>query len=764
MTLHDAKILLKLLVEYVNRVRVILKTSDKSIEAGVLKESHDLELTKVALLSILDLILPNMKRLEVAKQKFSRTVTATKYNRFKEFVDELKQLTSMEADDLSNSWVPLRCSMLPVLDISLAVERRHLVPAPPGLNPRSTHVADAGHSDDDEVGSQGPENEVTEPTNDLTIEEITEQAQAQISTMKDLERVLNLTGKGHKVDLKNKGVSYFLNSVQSFTEEKFTGEGNLTFQDVWMIFLPIHLAPESQINYQRKVGGLISLLAGRARKSMQNYIGANSRMGYFTVWKEMFKTFGQTQVQGGWLARYLVQNGSKMQSRPDVFIHGIKSALEAHQRNHEQVKPLAAEAWIHIQHGMRKVFDEFCRSIPNFWETYRTQSNFLAKDPISALDRFHQFVLYQVENENSTMNSVGTFRILRGISEPKKRRHKEIESETEDETESSDDEPEKLKKFKRKILKINRAAAKAKKGSKSSSSDSSDDEEQKKKKKSKEKKEKEDKQKEKRSPSPTEKTLASGKTIYSRKKPENQRGKPFTQYAVVRPCIFKCDDNHSMFNCTLTYLERMAAFNKNHNCTNCGSPTHRKSECKSRRGCMHCTQQGIPDHKCRHYTGICVHLFDVTGKWKAKPTDFPRDKDYTLKSFGNKPAQKKPAAAPVTNYSAVPPPADYTKKSAKRAIKSDDSDSEPETKKPKKSRKKRPASDDSDSEYEQKRSKKRKTKTKDDTSDSEKEQKKSKKKKKSKSDDSDSEPEPKKAKRDEKPTEASGTEAKPQKS
>lgn len=159
---------------------------------------------------------------------------------------------------------------------------------------------------------------------------------------------------------------------------------------------------------------------------------------------------------------------------------------------------------------------------------------------------------------------------------------------------------------------------------------------------------------------------------------------------------------------------------------------------------MNCTQKGYPDFKCRHYTGICQHLFDKTGKWIAKPTDFPRDKDYTIKTGGNKQGPAKPRDEKPANYKAVPPPATYTKKPTKRSVDVEDSESEPEPKKSKPSKKKKPVeSDSSDSEVEQKKTKK--------------------KKKKQKTDDSDSEPETKKPRTDKESTETSITDANPKK-
>ena len=604
MSTKNARDLIKYFTDLAERAKRFLKDSDKWIEGGVLSDDHSLPVTQMGLQGILDLFTPKMKKFEAARQKCGRVVSTTTYTRVKDFMVELNNLATMEPGDLALSWVETRTAIQPVLGVSMKVPSNKLrhPSGGPSLHENLMNLiqAAAGNSRD-------------KPEVHRAIKAQIEQAHQKIHTRNDLEKALETVGKGTRVDMEKSNVQDYLKSQRLF-EDLFTGDGPTRFQDIWEVMIPIHMAPETQISYGKKIGALISLLGGGVKVAMKQYLGLGERSDYLKVWREIFQGYAETQNRGDWIKKFLLNYSDLMYSDPCAFIRGIKGALTQHKKNGENTHYKALEAWSHITIGMRKDFDKFVDKIPDFWPIYKNLDSYLETDPEGILDEFAQYLTYMYSREKDQRSSVGTLHVMRTALQGQKR---ERSQGPEDERLSAKEKWERALKDAQekeiKALRIKRSItpeieepkAKKTKGNEEKSSG--------------EKKQRSPSPRRQRSPSPRRPRSRSPRT--SENKGRSNKGSDQIRKRKC-PLYKKCRGFHSFFDCPLNKREREEAVADN--CRRCGFPGHKKYQCRSKQGCMECTRRGKDPKDCDHPTLSCKHLFTENGKWIGKYTDFPR--------------------------------------------------------------------------------------------------------------------------------------------
>jgi hypothetical protein len=408
-------------------------------------------------------------------------------------------------------------------------------------------------------------------------------------------------GKGLFMDLEKMSLQDYLKS-QRFSDELFTGDGPLRFQEFWEIMVPIHMAPEMQINYRKKIGAVVSMLGGRAKKAMTPYLGMSTREGYLDVWRQLFRAHAETKVRGSWIKQFLLNNSDLMFSDPESFLTGVRGALNQHRYNGEDIHNKAMEAWSHILIGLRKDFNKFVATIPNFWPRYKNTELYLDQDPFGALEEFIQYMTYDRSNEESQNSILGTLHVMRAAAKEKQRTRSESPQSETERLSAKERWEQAVKVAQEKEARVHRA--------KRPNSPEKDEEQFTAKKIKTEQREKTpEKRPRSRSPRTSENKGGSNKGSDQIRKRKC-------------PLYKKCRGFHSFFDCPLNKKEREEAVADN--CRRCGFPGHKKYQCRSKQGCMECTRRGKAPKDCDHPTLSCKHLFTENGKWIGKYTDFPR--------------------------------------------------------------------------------------------------------------------------------------------
>jgi hypothetical protein len=429
---------------------------------------------------------------------------------------------------------------------------------------------------------------------------------------------------GLPVNLNGKSINHFL-KVNATTEMKFDGSNSVSFQCYWNQLLPIHLAPEAQISYHRKVGGMLYLLGGDAKTALQDFHTVDTQDGYFKLWRLIYEAYGIRRLTGTWLNTYMAEKGHVLCTDVKTYLLGLLSALDQHQKNGESLDSLAMKAWAPLQELLRRDFGDFCETWPNFRTLHRTYDNLVASDPYGTLTEFVSFMIMRIENrEKSSGSGSMDYRIMRTIMKKNQKEKQSCTLSTDEE--SSDSEPETPVKVERNQSVQQGTKRKAETvESQASAPEATTPKAKKRKNRNKNKNSAQGQETPKENQGHQDQGGLHGVKVIGAKQGPQGKGKGANNplQAIVRVCPFKCGGNHAAVNCTvLTRGQRITYIERNNGCLNCLSPTHRVDQCYSKMSCLDCTKRGIPKDQCRHHTSTCPNLFDKSGKYFGKGSDY----------------------------------------------------------------------------------------------------------------------------------------------